>query len=62
MSSSNLSENEMLELENSVKSKDTIKSTQFGINKFLEWIQRRGIECDLVTVLPEVLNEMLRKF
>jgi hypothetical protein len=40
----------------------TERATKSGVKKFMEWQQKHASTCDLATVTPEELNNILRKF
>lgn len=60
--SSDLSENELLKMEKSAKAKNTMKNTDWGVNKFKNWLTKRSITCVLSTIEATDLCEILRKF
>ena len=60
--SSQLSENELIEIENQAKAKNTVRSTTWGVQKFTEWLEKRRKDCDFYTISPDALNDLLRQF
>jgi len=59
---SNLDEKELVKLVEESKPVNTKKCTNWGMNKFFIWLNKRNILVDLKTVTEEKLSEVLRKF
>ena len=59
---SNLSDSELDGIVEESKATNTKRVTNWGMNKFLKWINKRSIVVDLKTVPEERLNEIMRKF
>ena len=59
---SDLSEDDLQNIEQMSIPESTARSTVYGIKKFEQWIEKRGKECDYATVTAEDLNGMLRKY
>ena len=60
--SSDLDEDSMRELENQARPINTSRATIYGVNKFQNWLKRRGKTCDFYSVSANDLNDLLRKF
>ena len=60
--SSLLSDGDLDRIITGSRPKSTDRSTKWGLNKFEEWIRKRGMSCDLHTVPAIELNGVLRKF
>ena len=59
---SNLSEGELRVLKTSGRPHTTKKSTDYGLAKFNEWLDRQGKVCDFGDVSATEFNDVLRKF
>lgn len=59
---SELEEQDLQNLVEGSKAKNTIRCTNWGMKKFFSWITKRNKKVDLKTVPMEELNELLRKF
>lgn len=59
---SEMDEQAIQSLEVESKCESTTRSTVYGIKRFKEWLNKRGLECNFGTVTAEELNELLRKF
>ena len=59
---SDLSESDLQKLEENARPSSTVKSTEYGMKKFSDWLSRRDKCIDFHTVSAEDLNEILRKF
>jgi hypothetical protein len=60
--SSELDEVKLQEMDDSSKPTSTKRSTKYGVKKFTDWLDKRSKVCDLHSVTPDELNELLRKF
>ena len=40
----------------------TKKQTSWGLKKFIQWLEKRKINCDLLNLSPAELNGILRRF
>ena len=60
--SSQLEEEHLQKLEADSVPEKTKKQTSWGLKKFTQWLEKRKINCDLLTVSPAELNGTLRRF
>lgn len=59
---SDLGQDELDEIEQKAQSKNTKRATNWGLNKFTKWCNKRSIIIDFKLITPEQLNQVLRKF
>ena len=59
---SDLCEEELQNLEECAKPQSTKRSTEYGVKKFTEWLEKRQIKVDYNIIKPDELNDILRKF
>lgn len=62
MSDSDLSESDLLQIEENAKPFNTKKATKWGLKKFTSWCERRRIEIDWKHISADDLSAILRKF
>ena len=60
--SSQLEEEYLQKLEGDSIPKNTKTQTSWGLKKFTQWLEKRKINCDLLTLSPAELNGILRRF
>ena len=60
-SQQSLTEEDMQNMEQMAKPKSTTAATVYGVNRFQDWLQRKGKTCDFMTITADELNEFLRK-
>ena len=60
--SSQLEEEHRQKLEADSVPENTKKQTSWLLKKFTQWLEKRKINCDLLTVSPAELNGILRRF
>ena len=60
--SSQLEEEHLEKLEADSVPKNTKTQTSWGLKKFTQWLEKRKINCDLLTVSRAELNGILRRF
>ena len=60
--SSQLEEEHLQKLEADSVPENTKKQTSWGLKKFTQWLEKRKINCDLLTVSSAELNGILRRF
>ena len=60
--SNEITERELIKLEQNVVPPNTSKATEYGMKKFKEWLVFRNHSCDFQTANPEELSSLLRRF
>ena len=57
-----ITERELIELEQSVVPPNTSRATEYGMKKFKDWLVFRNHSCDFQAANPEELSSPLRRF